>query len=182
MRLLVRALSRRMRLAPLAITALALGCEGASVARVAVGAPAPAYSAETLDGKMISLADHRGQVVLLNIWATWCKPCREEIPALETLHQRHAAAGLLVAGVSIDLTSEKPRVESFARALGATYPLWLDPDDRVSNTFLAIGVPATYLIGRDGTLRWRHMGPVTADDPALQAALTVALAETAPTP
>lgn len=162
---------------------LTAGCEGSASARtVAVGAPAPAYAAETLEGQPVSLADQRGKVVLLNIWATWCKPCREEIPALEALHQRHSAEGLLVAGVSIDLLSEKPQVGSFARALGATYPLWLDPDDRVSNTFLAIGVPATYLIGRDGTLRWRHMGPVTADDPVLTAALSIALAEPIPTP
>ncbi len=155
-------------------------CTQGEVRAVAVGAPAPSYAAERLDGTPVSLAELRGQVVLLNIWATWCKPCREEIPALEVLHQRHASQGLLVAGVSIDLPGEKPRVESFARALGATYPLWLDPDDRVSNTFLAIGVPATYLIGRDGTLRWKHMGPVTADDPALTAALTAALSEPAP--
>lgn len=149
---------------------------------VAIGAPAPSYSAELLDGTPVSLADQRGKVVLLNIWATWCKPCREEIPALDQLYQRHAAEGLLVAGVSIDLPSEKPRVESFARALGATYPLWLDPDDKVSNIFLAIGVPATYLVDRTGTLRWRHMGPITADDPALNAALVAALAEAAPAP
>jgi peroxiredoxin len=149
---------------------------------VAIGAAAPEYSAQTLDGTAISLTDLRGRVVLLNIWATWCKPCREEIPALESLHQRHGAEGLDVVGVSIDLSSERPRVEGFARALGATYPLWLDPDDKVSNTFLAIGVPATYLIDRSGTLRWRHMGPITADDTGLNAALASALAERADTP
>jgi thiol-disulfide isomerase/thioredoxin len=116
-------------------------------------------------------------VVLLNIWATWCKPCREEIPALETLHKRHTTAGLRIVGVSIDSPGEEGRIASYAQELGATYPLWHDPDNRVSTTFLAIGVPASYLIGRDGTLRWRHVGPVTANDPSLTAALTAALAE-----
>jgi peroxiredoxin len=147
---------------------------------VAVGKPAPAYAAQALDGTPVSLADQRGKVVLLNIWATWCKPCREEIPALEELHQRHAAEGLLIAGVSIDQPGDSAKIVSFANALGATYTLWHDPDDRVSTTFLAIGVPASYLIGRDGTLRWRHVGPVKADDGPLNAALKVALEEAAP--
>lgn len=154
-------------------------CSGESAPRatVAVGAPAPRYAAEKADGTPIALADLRGEVVLLNIWATWCKPCRQEIPALETLHQRHRAAGLVVAGVSIDVDEDRQKVAEFATALGASYAMWYDPDDRVSTTFLAIGVPASYLIGRDGTLRWRHVGPITAEDGALNAALKAALDE-----
>ncbi len=164
----------------LAISALALGgiaCGRGDRAAVTVGEPAPAYSTHTLDGTPIALADLRGNVVLLNIWATWCKPCREEIPALEQLHQRHRDAGLVIAGVSIDQPGDQEKVATFARDLGATYTLWHDPDDVVSTTFLAIGVPASYLIGRDGTLLWKHVGPVTADDSVLNAALTAALNE-----
>ena len=145
-----------------------------------MGAPAPSYAAEKADGTPIALADLKGKVVLLNIWATWCKPCRQEIPALETLHQRHREAGLVVAGVSIDVDEDRKKVAEFAGALGASYAMWYDPDDRVSTTFLAIGVPASYLIGRDGTLRWRHVGPITAEDGALNAALKAALEESAP--
>lgn len=163
-------------LALLAVTACAQDSKRAPGA-VAIGAPAPAYSAQLLDGTAVSLADQRGSVVLLNIWATWCKPCREEIPALETLHQRHALEGLIIAGVSIDQAGDSAKIQSFARDLGATYTLWHDSDDRISTTFLAIGVPASYLIGRDGTLRWRHVGPVRADDAALNEALKAALAE-----
>jgi len=178
----IRSAFRALVAGAVALTITA-ACESSRAVRgVSIGAQAPAYSAHLLDGTDISLADRRGQVVLLNIWATWCKPCREEIPALESLHQRHAAEGLDVVGVSIDLPSEQSRVESFARDLGATYPLWLDPDDKVSNAFLAIGVPATYLIDRAGTLRWRHMGPITADDVELNAALASALAERAAPP
>lgn len=158
---------------------LVTACAGESVPRatVAVGAPVPRYAAEKADGTPIALADLKGEVVLLNIWATWCKPCRQEIPALETLHQRHRAAGLVVAGVSIDVDEDREKVAEFAAALGASYAMWYDPDDRVSTTFLALGVPASYLIGRDGTLRWRHVGPITAEDGALNAALTLALEE-----
>ena len=162
------------------VTALLVtACAGESAPRatVAVGAPAPSYAAEKADGTPIALADLKGEVVLLNIWATWCKPCRQEIPALETLHQRHRAAGLVVAGVSIDVDEDRQKVAEFAAALGASYAMWYDSDDRVSTTFLAIGVPASYLIGRDGTLRWRHVGPITAEDGALNAALKAALDE-----
>lgn len=144
---------------------------------VAVGAPAPAYAAEKADGTAIALADLKGQVVLVNIWATWCKPCRQEIPALETLHRRHRDAGLVIAGVSIDVDDDRAKIAEYAATLGASYAIWYDPDDRVSTTFLALGVPASYLVGRDGTLRWRHVGPVTAEDGALNAALEAALAE-----
>lgn len=166
----------------LAVAAVLSGCgggtgEGAAV--VDIGAPAPAYAAEKLDGTPIALTELRGQVVLLNIWATWCKPCREEIPALERLHQANAARGLVIAGVSIDVVDDTARIADFARALGATYPLWLDRDDRVSMVFRSIGVPSTYLIDRAGVLRWRHMGPVRSDDPELIRALEAALADTA---
>ena len=97
---------------------------------------------------------------------------------LERLHQANAARGLLIAGVSIDVVDDTARIAGFARDLGATYPLWLDRDDRVSMIFRSIGVPSTYLIDRGGVLRWRHMGPVRSDDPALLAALETALADT----
>jgi cytochrome c biogenesis protein CcmG, thiol:disulfide interchange protein DsbE len=170
---------RRFLRALVCIAALS-ACEtkdGRTRMAVVVGAPAPAYAAELQDGTPVSLADHKGEVVLLNIWATWCKPCRQEMPALDTLHRRHAAQGLRIAGVSIDVDDDRAKVAEFAASLGATYTLWYDPDDRVSTTFLAIGVPASYLIGRDGTLRWKHVGPVTADDGPLNAALATALAE-----
>lgn len=162
----------------LIVLAAAGSCGGGRDQRsgvVAVGREVPAYAATTLDGTPVSLAQHRGEVVLLNIWATWCKPCREEIPALETLHKAYAARGLLVAGVSIDAHDDTASIAGFARDLGATYPLWHDQDDRISTTFLAIGVPNTYLIDRAGVLRWRHVGAVKADDPVLLAALDSAL-------
>jgi cytochrome c biogenesis protein CcmG/thiol:disulfide interchange protein DsbE len=167
--------------AGLVLLTAALACGRADAPRAAtgvtVGAPAPAYAAQTLEGTPVALADLKGRVVLLNIWATWCQPCRQEMPALDTLHTRYGGEGLTVVGVSIDEPQTRDRIAGFAQDLGAHYTLWHDPDDRVSSTFLAIGVPASYLIGRDGTLRWKHVGPVTASDGPLTAALTAALAE-----
>jgi cytochrome c biogenesis protein CcmG, thiol:disulfide interchange protein DsbE len=138
---------------------------------VRIGHDAPAYSARQMDGTPVALADYRGEVVLLNVWATWCKPCREEIPALDSLHREFSGRGLLVAGVSIDVITDTMRIAGFARDLGASYSLWLDPDDRVSSTFRAIGVPSTYLVDREGVLRWTHMGAVKATDTKLRAVL-----------
>lgn len=178
--------ARRRRGAIVAAIAGVLGAgacaaEGsASRTVVKVGQPAPAYAARVLSGPDIALDSLRGDVVLLNVWATWCKPCRQEIPALDSLHRAFAPQGLRVVGVSIDLEGEEQRIADFAKELGASYALWHDPDDNVSSTFLAIGVPATFLIDRAGVLRWRHHGPVTFADSALNAALATALAAPRP--
>ena len=140
-----------------------------------VGKPAPEYSAVTLAGDSASLAGMRGKVVLLNIWATWCAPCRQEIPVLEALHGRHRAEGLEVVGVSVDAAGEEQKVRDFAKEWAMSYPLWHDPEERVSTLYLAVGVPASYLIDREGILRWKHIGPVRADDPTLTSALRAAL-------
>lgn len=141
----------------------------------AVGRPAPDYSAVSIDGDSVSLAAHRGQVVLLNVWATWCHPCRDELPVLQKLHEKYASQGLNLVGVSVDASGKEGRVREFARSFGITYPIWLDPDEGVAHTFLAVGVPATFLIGRDGTLLWRHVGPIRENDPRLMPVLVAAL-------
>lgn len=144
-----------------------------------IGKPVPDYRAVTLTGDSVSLADARGRVVLLNVWATWCHPCREEIPILQAFHERYAARGLALVGVSVDARGQEGTIREFASDFGMTYSLWLDPDERVQSTFLAIGVPATFLIDRAGVLRWRHVGPVRADDPTLVRELEHALASDA---
>ena len=160
---------------------LLAGCEEGGMPRVvAVGEPAPEFAAASLvagaPSDTLSLEDLRGKVVLLNVWATWCPPCREEIPALQELYERHSGQGFEVVGVSIDAQGEERSVAAFVRDNGVTYPIWLDPSDRVSSTFRLTGVPSTFLIGRDGTLLWKHLGPLTADDRSLNDALQQALA------
>lgn len=147
-----------------------------------IGRPAPLYRTISLEGDSVSLDALRGRVVLLNVWATWCHPCRDEIPILQALHERHAARGLALVGVSVDARGEEATIREFARDFRMTYPLWLDPDERVQSTFFAIGVPATFLIDRAGVLRWRHVGPVRANDTTLLRELERALAATSATP
>jgi len=153
--------------------------EGGQIRPPEVGQPAPAYRTISLTGDSVSLDQLRDRVVLLNIWATWCHPCREEIPILQALHERYAAQGLELVGVSVDARGEEATIREFARDFEMTYPLWLDPDERVQSTFLAIGVPATFLIDRRGILRWRHIGPVRGNDSTLVRALEHALGDAA---
>ncbi len=170
---------RRAGAAALLLALAACGAEG-RVAPPEVGNPAPAYAAAGMAGDSVSLAALRGRVVLLNVWATWCHPCREEIPALQQLHERWGPRGLELVGVSVDNRADRPAVAEFARDYGMTYAVWLDPDERVSSTFRTLGVPSTFLIGRDGTILWKHVGPVNAGDPQLVRLLGEALAAPAP--
>lgn len=135
---------------------------------VRVGNEAPAYAAETLDGHRTGLVQLRGKPVLLNVWATWCKPCQQEIPALEQLHRTYGTRGLQVIGVSIDAGDQQQAIREFVAAYGASYPIWLDPDSEVTAAFSTMGVPNTFLIGPDGQVLWKHVGPVTADNPELR--------------
>lgn len=161
----------------LAMTALA-GCgarEGGAPPRVAIGQPAPAYAAVSLAGDSVSLAALRGNVVLLNVWATWCHPCRAEIPELREIQKRYEPRGLALVGVSVDAAGNEDGIRGFMKEFEMEYPVWLDPDERVSAQFLAIGVPSTYLIDRQGVLRWRKTGPIAPGDTSLSAALERAL-------
>jgi len=165
-----------MRRVAILLTVVLAACSSREApARVEVGLEAPPYAARTLGGDSVSLALLRGKPVLLNVWATWCHPCKEEIPYLEQLHGKHAAEGLQIVGVSIDARGEEARINEFARDFSMTYPIWRDPDERVNARFLAIGVPSTYLIDRDGILRWKHLGTLRPSSPGFVAALDAVL-------
>jgi thiol-disulfide isomerase/thioredoxin len=171
---------KRMAMAALAVACLTVtGCDQIDPSRGDVGEPAPEYMALTLDGDSTRLSDLKGQVVLLNVWATWCAPCREEIPALQALYESHVDDGFQVVGVTVDGRNEVANIRRFAEEFRMTYPIWHDPEDRFGVTFRTIGVPVTLLVDRGGTVRWRHMGPVVLDDEVLNAALDAALAEQA---
>lgn len=154
------------------------GCVPASSegdGRVDVGLPAPAYVSQTIEGDSISLAALRDKVVLLNVWATWCHPCRTEIPELREIHARYKDRGLELVGVSVDAEGNDDGIREFMKEFEMTYPVWRDPGERVSTQFLVIGVPATFLIDRKGILRWRKTGPIAPNDTSLAAAIERAL-------
>lgn len=142
------------------------------------GNPAPQYAAPTLSGDTLALADLRGQAVLLNIWATWCPPCREEMPALEALHRDMADDGLRVVAVSVDSRSAAGDVQQFLDEFGITFTVLHDPDEQVSRTFRTTGVPETYLIDRDGTIAKRWIGKIDAASEEVRGPVREALGTT----
>ena len=138
----------------------------------------PDFSATTLDGEEVALADLRGDVVLLNTWATWCTPCKEEMPWLQTLSERYGDQGLHVVGVSIDRAGQDEAVRSFANDLGASFPIWRDSSNRFSRAFETTGVPETLLLGRDGQVLYRWKGALVEENSADLALIEDALAGT----
>jgi cytochrome c biogenesis protein CcmG, thiol:disulfide interchange protein DsbE len=139
-----------------------------------VGATMPEYSATLLDGSKFDLASKRGKVVLLNVWATWCGPCRFEIPELQRLHNEYSAKGLEVVGVSVD-ESGVEAVKEFVAEQKMTYPVALDPEAKIASLLQASVLPTTVLVGKDGRVLWKKAMVVTENDPELKKAIESAL-------
>ena len=118
---------------------------------------APAFEIENLRGGNASLADYKGKLVLLNFWATWCIPCTEEMPGMETLWQDYKAQGLEIVAVSVDEGS-RGRIKNFTKMFGINFPILLDPESEVSDLYEVSGVPTSFLIDRNGKLIARIVG------------------------
>ncbi len=119
---------------------------------------APDFSLPDLQGQSHTLSAYRGKVVFLNLWATWCPPCREEMPSMDRLYRRFADAGLVMLAVSQDEGS-RAGVESFVRGLGLSFPVLLDPEGRLPGRYGVTGYPETFLIDRNGRIVEHIVGP-----------------------
>ncbi len=131
-------------------------CASAAWPIVAPSAPAPDFTLRRLDGPNLRLQEQRGQVVLVNFWATWCGPCRQEMPHLNRLYEKYRPSGFVLLGVNID-ENERAAAE-LATRLGLKFPVLLDTDKRVSRLYDLNAMPATVLIDRDGRARFLHRG------------------------
>ncbi len=120
------------------------------------GKPAPDFTLPDLDGKQVSLHDYRGKLIFLNFWATWCIPCREEMPAMEQLHQTFQPQGLAI--LAVDLKESPDKVKAFFDQYRLSYTALLDEGGSVFRDYQVMGLPTTYLIGREGTLLARGVG------------------------
>lgn len=110
----------------------------------------PAYSARLVGSETeVSLEDHGGRAVMLNVWATWCVPCRKEMPDLQSISEEYRDAGLDVIGVSVDEAGYDANVQRFASDLGAEFTIWRDPEERFNRQFRVMGVPETVLLDRN---------------------------------
>jgi len=144
------------------VAALAIGVRlvGGTLDPVAVQSRAPNFTAAAVPPArgVRSLADFQGNVVLLNVWATWCGPCRQEMPSLERLHREFGDKGLRIVAVSVDEAVSGSGVRDFARELGVTFEILHDSLRAIDRTYQLTGYPATFIIDRDGIIRRKHLG------------------------
>ncbi len=148
-----------------------------------IGADAPDFAARPVLAALPAakgIDDYRGEVVLLNIWATWCGPCRIEMPSMQRLQERLGPQGLRIVAVSVDDPGSAGAIRTFAQELGLTFELLHDPTKAIERTFQTTGVPETFLIGRDGTIRRRSIGAEAWDSESNVAQLERLLAEPRP--
>jgi peroxiredoxin len=139
-----------------------------------IGGLAPNIQAVTLAGTTVELEQYRGRVVLLNVWATWCRPCVTEMPALQRTYDRLNAEGFDVIAVSVDnaalgLGDPAQAVRDFVAEHAITFPILLDPESRIENALAIAGLPMSWLIDRSGHIRGRFIGPRDWDDPEFEA-------------
>lgn len=163
---------------PYVVTAafLALLVVGAWIGRgsfepLAVGSRAPDFTYPNLEGEMVSLEGHRGEVVLVNIWATWCHPCRLEMPSMQRLYEEMGDEGFEILAVSIDQNPGgqdsfgRPNagLRAFADSLGLTFPILHNRQGDIQDRYQTTGVPESFVVGRDGTIYKKVAGATEWD-------------------
>jgi cytochrome c biogenesis protein CcmG, thiol:disulfide interchange protein DsbE len=148
---------------------------------VVVGTSAPDFTAKTLDAapRTKSFADYRGQVVLLNVWATWCLPCRVEMPSIEKLQQAYGAKGLKIVAVSVDDPGTDAQIRDFVKTFGLSFEVLHDSPNTITDAYQITGYPETFVIGRDGVIRKKVMQATDWNSPENRALIERLLAEKA---
>jgi len=154
----------------LALLVLLAACSGGDEGRLRVGQPFPPLRLPGLDGAILDAGSLPGKVLVLNVWATWCPPCRREMPSLQRLADAAAGRGILVAGMTVDRDLNLAR--EFVRETGITFPNYADPEMAVANGKLqVVGFPETFVVGPDGRLAARVVGERNWDAPEMLGAL-----------
>ena len=137
---------------------------------VRVGSTAPAFKAKDLaSGATRTLADYRGQVVLLNVWATWCEPCKIEMPSMEALYRAYGPRGVHIVAVSIDDYVSEDSIRAYAKGLGLTFEILHDPSHAIERAYQTTGYPESFVIDRAGTIRRKWISATDWNSPANRA-------------
>ena len=146
---------------------------------VELGSKAPDFTAFTLDSipKEKRLADYRGKVLMINVWATWCLPCRVEMPSIEALNKAYASKGLKIVAVSIDDPGTDSTIRAFVKQYGLTFEVLHDQRGRISDLYDVTGYPETFIIGKDGIIRKKLMSATDWNSPDARALMDRLLSE-----
>ena len=146
---------------------------------VGLGSEAPNFTAVTVDSapRLKSLADYRGQVVMVNVWATWCLPCRVEMPSIEALHRDYAPKGFKVLAVSVDDPGHAATIRAFVEQYNLTFEVLHDPEKKIVEQYDILGYPETFIIGRDGLIRKKLLSATDWNSPEHRALVERLLAE-----
>lgn len=140
----------------LLLLVLPLGLASAAGGSLTAGAPAPEFQLQSLAGGNVNLSDYRGQVVVLNFWASWCGPCRKEMPILEQVHKQYKAKGMTLVGVNVE--PEAADALKFLKSMPVSFPILFDRDSTVSKQYQVQGMPNTVILDRAGKVRYVHRG------------------------
>jgi peroxiredoxin len=136
--------------------------ENALASTVKISELAPDFTLKTLDGPNLRLEEYRGQVVLINFWASWCGPCRQEMPILDRLHKRYEDAGFAVLGINVE--GEISPAQKIVDKTKVTFPVLIDEGQLVSELYQLEAMPSTVVIDRDGVVRYVHRGYKPGDE------------------
>jgi len=149
---------------------------------VRIGNAAPDFRANPMAPGSVAktIADYKGEVVLLNIWATWCGPCRIEMPSMQRLEEQLGPKGLRIVAVSVDVDGMEDAINTFTEEMKLSFEILHNPEGDIQRAYQTTGVPETFIIGRDGRLRRRVIGADSWDSPANVAYLERLLAEPRP--
>jgi thiol-disulfide isomerase/thioredoxin len=149
---------------------------------IRIGNAAPSFSAMPLAANATpkTIADYEGEVVLLNVWATWCGPCRVEMPSMQRLEQQLGPKGLRIVAVSVDVAGMEEAIKRFTEEMQLSFEILHNAPGDIQRIYQTTGVPETFIIGRDGRLRRRVIGADNWDSPANIAYLERLLAEPRP--
>jgi peroxiredoxin len=163
----------RQQLGIVAIVLVAVAGIGFAITRalgtelhpLGTGTKAPAFHAVTLDTPPVvkSLSDYKGKVVLVNVWATWCQPCRVEIPSIERLYKTYGPEGLNVVAISVDDSGSTAAIRAFVHDMGMTFQVLHDPSGSIEHAYQVTGYPETVVIGKDGVIRKKVAGAIDWD-------------------
>lgn len=152
----MHSVTKAFRFSTIVVCALMLNISQSALAATKMGEPAPDFTLKSNTGSNLRLSEQRGSVVLINFWASWCGPCRKEMPLLEQLYKKYSPLGFTMLGVNVD--KDISLADKILRDIPVSFPILYDPQGDISKTYDVDAMPTTVIVDRDGKMRFLHRG------------------------